>query len=161
MSRPTLSVNQTDYKMNSENRFEVDGALGAMRFIKSHKSYKACYWTPARLERIFDGIALHGTVGIHPFKNVDSKWITASVGFDGVNLTPDEVPIAKFNSIVAAYPKDDFQAGAIETFTWMAATKPDAVYNTFVEPFGTAYVPGFNATGHRSFDRITAGWNPQ
>ncbi|KAI0096936.1 hypothetical protein GGR51DRAFT_487943 [Nemania sp. FL0031] len=144
-----------------DNRFEVDGALGALRFIKEHKSYKPCYWNAARLERIFDGIALHGTVGIHPYKNVDSKWITNSVGFDGVNFTPEEVPTAEFNSVVAEFPKETFQAGAIETFTWMAATKPDATYNTFVEPFGTAYVPGYNATGHRSFDRITAGWNPQ
>ncbi|KAH8156049.1 hypothetical protein CIB48_g12197 [Xylaria polymorpha] len=144
-----------------ENRFEVDGALGAVRFIKEHKSYTPCVWTDARLERIFDGIALHGTVGIHPFKNIDSKWITASVGFDGVNFQPTDVPADKFASIVAEYPKDSFQKGAIDTFTWMAATKPDATYNTFVEPFGTAYVDGYNATGHRSFDRITANYSPQ
>ncbi|KAI1183516.1 hypothetical protein F5B17DRAFT_434536 [Nemania serpens] len=146
--------------ITKENRFEVDGALGTLKFIKSHKSYRPSVWTPARLERIYDGIALHGSVGIHPYKNVDSKWITNSVGYDGVNFFPAEVPTDKFNSVVAKYPKDNFQKGAIETFTWLAATKPDAVYNTFVEPFGTYYVPGFNATGHRSFDRITTGWVP-
>ncbi|KAK5637044.1 hypothetical protein RRF57_012756 [Xylaria bambusicola] len=146
--------------VTKENRFEVDGGLGAVRWIKAHKSYSPCVWTEARLERIFDGIALHGTFGIHPFKNIDTKWITNSVGFDGVNFTPPEVPIAKFNSVIAEFPKDSFQKGAIETFTWMAATKPNGTYNTFVEPFGTHYVPGYNSTGKHSFDRITAGWNP-
>ena len=103
--------------MNRENRFEVDGALGAVDFIKKHKSYKPCVWTETRLERIFDGIALHGTFSIHPFKNIDTKWITNSVGYDGVNFTPQEVPLDKFNSIIAVYPKDDFQKGAIDTFT--------------------------------------------
>lgn len=147
--------------ISHENRFEVDGALGAVRFIKEHKSYKPCYWSEARLERIFDGIALHGTVGIHPYKNVDSKWITASVGYDGVNFMPADVPSDKFDSIVAEYPKDTFQKGAIDTFTWLAATKPAATYNTFVEPFGTAYVPGYNSTGQHSFDRITRGYKPE
>ncbi|KAI0424212.1 hypothetical protein F5Y09DRAFT_325050 [Xylaria sp. FL1042] len=144
--------------VTKERRFEVDGGLGAVAFIKAHKSYKPSIWTEARLERIFDGIALHGTFGIHPYKNVDSKWITNSVGFDGVNYTPVEVPSDKFDSIVAKFPKDSFQKGAIETFTWMCATKPNGTYNTFVEPFGTHYVPGYNATGKHSFDRITAGW---
>ncbi|KAI0509570.1 hypothetical protein F5B22DRAFT_616018 [Xylaria bambusicola] len=146
--------------VTKENRFEVDGGLGAVRWIKAHKSYKSCVWTEARLERIFDGIALHGTFGIHPFKNIDTKWITNSVGFDGVNFTPQEVPIEKFNSVVAEFPKDSFQKGAIDTFTWMAATKPNGTYNTFVEPFGTHYVPGYNSTGKHSFDRITAGYVP-
>ncbi|KAI1348076.1 hypothetical protein F5Y01DRAFT_228771 [Xylaria sp. FL0043] len=144
--------------VTKDRRFEVDGALGATAFIKAHKSYKPSVWTEARLERIYDGIALHGTFGIHPYKNVDSKWITNSVGFDGVNYTPVEVPSDKFDSIVAKFPKDSFQTGAIETFTWMCATKPNGTYNTFVEPFGTHYVPGYNATGKHSFDRITAGW---
>lgn len=43
----------------------------------------------------------------------------------------------------------------------MAATKPNGTYNTFVEPFGTAYVKGYNATGKHSFDRITAGFTPE
>ncbi|KAI1423391.1 hypothetical protein F5Y12DRAFT_716342 [Xylaria sp. FL1777] len=144
--------------VTKENRFEVDGALGAMAFIKAHKSYKPSVWTDNRLERIYDGIALHGTFGIHPYKNVDSKWITNSVGFDGVNYTPVEVPSDKFASIIAKFPKENFQKGAIDTFTWMCATKPNGTYNTFVEPFGTAYVPGYNSTGKHSFDRITAGY---
>ncbi|GAP88048.1 hypothetical protein SAMD00023353_3201000 [Rosellinia necatrix] len=144
--------------VTKENRFEVDGALGAVRWIKAHKSYKPCYWSEARLERIFDGIALHGTQGIHAYKNIDSKWITNSVGYDGVNFTPEDVPTEAFNNIVAAYPKETFQKGAIDTFTWLAATKPEATYNTFVELFGTNYVPGYNATGHHSFDRITKGY---
>ncbi|KAI0910164.1 hypothetical protein F4823DRAFT_591356 [Ustulina deusta] len=146
--------------VTKENRFEVDGGLGAMRWIKAHKSYKPYIWTEARLERIYDGIALHGTFGIHPYKNVDSKWITESIGYDGVNYMPVEVPSDKFESTVAEFPKYNFQKGAIDTFTWMATTKPNGTYNTFVEPFGTHYVPGYNSTGKHSFDRITAGYTP-
>jgi hypothetical protein len=114
-------------------------------------------WTEERLERVFDGIALHGTSGIHMYKNIDSKWITSSIGYDGINTIPTDVPSDKYKSILAEFPNQTFQKGAIETFTWLAATKPDATYNNFVELFGTAYVTGYNATGHHNFDRIVAG----
>ncbi|KAI0203392.1 hypothetical protein F4808DRAFT_43393 [Astrocystis sublimbata] len=146
--------------VSKDRRFEVDGALGAVQFIKSHPSYCASTWTPARLERVFDGIALHGTVGIHEYKNIDTMWITESIGYDGVNFQPPIVPPAKFDSIVAELPKDNFQKGAIDTFSWMCATKAESTYNTFVQDFGTAYIEGYNATGHRSFDRVTAGYVP-
>ncbi|KAI0399498.1 hypothetical protein F4802DRAFT_34650 [Xylaria palmicola] len=146
--------------VSKDKRFEVDGALGAVKWVKEHKSYKPCYWNEKRLERLFDGIALHGTVGIHPYKNIDTKWITESIGYDGIDYQAPEVPPEKFDSIVAQFPKETFQKGAIETFNWMCATKPEVTYNTFLEPFGDAYVDGYNSTGHRSFDRITVGYNP-
>ncbi|KAI1812733.1 hypothetical protein GGS20DRAFT_518478 [Poronia punctata] len=143
--------------ISHDNRFEVDGALGALKFIKDHKTTKKD-WSDARLERVYDGISLHGTIGIHPYKNVDSRWITASIGYDGVNTVPEDVPEDKYKSIIAEFPTDEFQKGAVETFTWLAKTKPEASYNNFIQDFGTAFVHGFNATGHRQFDRITRGY---
>ncbi|KAI0388852.1 hypothetical protein F5Y17DRAFT_463295 [Xylariaceae sp. FL0594] len=143
--------------ISHENRFEVDGALGAMKFIKQHKGWQKS-WSDARLERVYDGISLHGTVGIHQYKNVDSRWITSSIGYDAINTVPKDVPADKYKSINAQFPSTDFQKGAVDTFTWLAATKPEASYNNFIQDFGTAFVPGFNATGHRQFDRITAGY---
>jgi hypothetical protein len=108
-----------------------------MKFIKEHKGCKKS-WTDSRLERIYDGIALHGTIGIHQYKNVDSRWITASIGYDGVNTSPADVPEDKYKSIIAEFPTTGFQRGAVETFTWLAATKPEAAYNNFIQDFGTA-----------------------
>lgn len=73
---------------------------------------------------------------------------------------PADIPTEKYKSIVAAFPTTGFQEGAIKTLTQMAATKPDVVYYNFIEPFGTAYVPGFNATGEQGLDRITSGYVP-
>ncbi|KAI1347229.1 hypothetical protein F5Y01DRAFT_249514 [Xylaria sp. FL0043] len=138
---------------NSDHRFEIDGAVGAVNFVKKHKDVKN--WDEYRLEKLHDGIALHASPGLNYGKNQDVQTILASINFDNPGGRAPEIPEKPYNSIVKALPNNDILAGTNETWTWLAQTKPDAVYNTVLEPFGTAYVSGFNATGHRVFDLIT------
>ncbi|KAI1128230.1 hypothetical protein F5Y10DRAFT_180234 [Nemania abortiva] len=142
-----------------DNRFEVDGALGAVKFVKSHKDAKN--WDPVRLEKVYDGISLHGSPGIQVGKNLDVQWTLSSISFDNPGARNPLIPEAQFNSVVAALPNQDILFGTNETWVWLAATKPIATYNTIVEPFGTAYVPGYNAIGHRIFDLINPGFVSQ
>lgn len=138
--------------ISADKRFEIDGALGAVKFIKNHPDAK--HWDPVRLEKVYDGIALHGSPGLSVGKNPDVQFILASIGFDNPGNPSPLIPVEKFNSVVKALPNDDITFGTNETWVWLAATKPEATYNTIVEPFGTAFVPGYNAVGHRIFDLI-------
>ncbi|KAI1187843.1 hypothetical protein F5B17DRAFT_299527 [Nemania serpens] len=138
--------------VSPDKRFEIDGALGAVKFVKGHKAAKD--WDAVRLEKLHDGIALHGSPGLQEGKNLDVQWILQSVQFDNPGTPNPLIPIASFNSVVKGLPNDDILFGTNETWVWLATTKPAATYNTIVEPFGTAFVPGYNAVGHRIFDII-------
>ncbi|KAI1179496.1 hypothetical protein F4777DRAFT_600343 [Nemania sp. FL0916] len=143
--------------VSPDKRFEIDGALGAVKFVKSHKDAKN--WDAFRFEKLYDGIALHASPGLQEGKNLDSKTILASIGYDNPGARNPAIPEDKFNSIVAGLPNQDITFGTNQTWVWLCATKPEATYNTVVEPFGTAYVPGYNAVGHRIFDLINPNFH--
>jgi hypothetical protein len=110
--------------------------LGAQKFIRSHRD--ARQWDEARLEKVYDGISLHGSPGVGVGKNADVVWILNSITFDNPGARDPRIPEKQYNSIVAKFPNTDITFGTNETWTWLAATKPIATYNTIVEPFGTA-----------------------
>ncbi|TGJ80614.1 hypothetical protein E0Z10_g8153 [Xylaria hypoxylon] len=138
--------------VSTEYRFETDGALGAVKFVKGHKDAKK--WDEYRLQKLHDGIALHGSPGLSVGKNQDVQTTLLSIGFDNPGQRPEQVPEKEYLSILKGLPNNDITYGTNLTWTWLAATKPAATYNTIVEPWGTAYVPGYNATGHRVFDIV-------
>lgn len=138
------------------HRFEVDGGVGAVNFIKSHPCAKK-EWDELRLGWVYDAIALQAISDIPDFKSIQTQWMIKSVGFEFPGPQSSLIRTADYASILKEFPNDYLFRGTNETFTWMAATKPDAIYNTFIQDFGTAYVPGFNATGHRLFDVIQGG----
>ncbi|KAI1751203.1 hypothetical protein F4782DRAFT_506182 [Xylaria castorea] len=136
--------------ISPDMRFEIDGALGATKFVKGHRDAKN--WDPVRLEKVYDGIALHGSPGLQVGKNLDVQWILKSITFDNPGSRDPAIPEAQYKSVLEGLPASDIGFGTNETWVWLAATKPIATYNTIVEPFGTAFVPGYNAVGHRVFD---------
>ncbi|KAI0514882.1 hypothetical protein F5B22DRAFT_608744 [Xylaria bambusicola] len=139
-----------------EHRFEVDGGAGALKFIQQHPCSKK-EWPELRQMWVYDAIALQAISDIPDFKSIQTQWMIRSVGFEFPGPRSPLIKDEDYDSILAAFPNDYLFRGTNETFTWMAATKPNAVYNTFIQDFGTAYVPGFNATGHRLFDVIQGG----
>ncbi|KAI1271392.1 hypothetical protein F5Y07DRAFT_383039 [Xylaria sp. FL0933] len=139
-----------------EHRFEVDGGVGALKFIQEHPCAKK-EWDELRLMWVYDAITLQAIADIPDFKSIQTQWMIKSVGFEFPGPRSPLIKDEDYDSILAKFPNDYLFRGTNETFTWMAATKPDAIYNTFIQDFGTAYVPGFNATGHRLFDVIQGG----
>jgi hypothetical protein len=122
--------------VSKDKRFEVDGALGAQKFVKSHKH--AGYWDEYRLEKVYDAIALHGSPGTGVGKNPDVYWVLQSIGFDNPGSRAPAIPEKDYNNVIKAFPNNDISFGTNQTWIWLAATKPDATYNTIVEPFGVA-----------------------
>src|ERR1700733_3377321 len=73
------------YRSPSE-RFEVDGANTARRFLQKHGV------SEASIDVVWDAIALHTTPGIPKWKKAEVALVTAGVELDVLGLGYDELP---------------------------------------------------------------------
>ncbi|KAI0110489.1 hypothetical protein GGR51DRAFT_93856 [Nemania sp. FL0031] len=136
---------------SNDKRFEVDAAIYTVNFLKENG--KKGEWPASRLQNVWHGIALHGTSNIGLFSpEVNVAFIVESINMDYPGPHPD-FPVEDYNNIIAMYPMDGLGEGTNKAFTHIAATKPAVTYDTFLEPWGVAFVEGYNPVGHRLFDR--------
>ncbi|GAW23119.1 hypothetical protein EKO27_g5178 [Xylaria grammica] len=146
--------------VTQEDRFEVDSGVAAVNFVKDQIKNDKCSskkWSASRLEKLYDGIALQTEQSIIKYKNVEAQWIVNSVGFEFPGPRNPLIPEAAYNSVLAAYPNDYLFRGSNITFTYLAGAKPVGTYNTFLQDFGEAYVPGYDPSGYTFFDLIHEG----
>lgn len=146
--------------MCRDQRFEVDSGFAAVQIVKDAIKGDKCAekkWTESRLEKLYDGISLQTELSIITGKNLQSQWIVNSVGLEFPGPRNPLIPEADYNNVLAAYPNDYLFRGSNLTFTYLAGAKPAGSYNTFLQDFGEAYVPGYNASGHRLFDILLEG----
>ncbi|CAJ2502345.1 Uu.00g097390.m01.CDS01 [Anthostomella pinea] len=137
--------------VTSDKRFEIDGAIGSRKFITSHPN--ADQWDLNRQQLVWDAISLHGTTSISEYKQEDVRTIVRSIGMDYEGEHPG-IPADINAEILAEFPTDGFLQGTDDTFIWFCTSKPNATYDTWVQPWGEAFVPGYSAVGHRLFDRV-------
>ncbi|KAI1821087.1 hypothetical protein F4861DRAFT_486395 [Xylaria intraflava] len=136
-----------------ENRFEVDSANGARTFVRSHPEGKK--WSETKVQQMWDAITLQGAYGIASHKEplVWGSINGIAVDYQGAGAFGINQTI--IDQVTAVFPDDDLLVGTNDTFKWFCETKADTTYDTWVEPWGTLFVDGYNATGHRQVDRFT------
>ncbi|KAI0975613.1 hypothetical protein F4678DRAFT_456967 [Xylaria arbuscula] len=137
-----------------DQRFEADSGLAAINYVKAHPSARG--WDDARLEKMYDGIALQIERSLVANKNVQSRFIVQSVAWEIPGPRDPRIPEKDYNNILALFPNHYASRGTLDTFTWFAAHKPNGTYNNAMEAFGLENVPGYNSTGHRLYDTISA-----
>ncbi|KAI1302588.1 hypothetical protein F5Y03DRAFT_361180 [Xylaria venustula] len=136
---------------STDKRFEVDAAIYTANFLRENGVKGE--WTPQRIQNVWHGIALHGTSSIGLFSEApDVAVIVDSINMDYPGPHP-KFPAEVYDAIIAEFPMDGLGEGTNKAFTHIAATKPDVTYDTFLEPWGVAFVEGYNPVGHRLFDR--------
>lgn len=111
--------------VSSNKRFEVDGAIGARDFIRSHPDGKK--WDHRRVQLVFDSIALHGTPSISAWKEPEVNAVNLGV-FHDVEKPGPHIDPAVFERIVALYPRDDIRLGLQNKVVWYCRTKPETTY---------------------------------
>ncbi|KAI1814472.1 hypothetical protein GGS20DRAFT_409951 [Poronia punctata] len=140
--------------VSTDKRFEVDGAIGARTWLAEHPIGR--FWSKDRVRKVYQAIALHGSGTIADFFELDEATIVDSIGLDyrgpGKGVTPEV-----YNRVAKEFPQDELLSGTNQTFTWFAQTKPATTYDTWLQPWGDNYVPGYSAVGYRSFDMVTGG----
>ncbi|KAI0186619.1 hypothetical protein F4808DRAFT_466542 [Astrocystis sublimbata] len=140
--------------VSKDKRFEIDGAIGARTWLSEHPTGKD--WEPSRVRKVFQSIALHGSSSIANYFELEEAVIVQSIGQD-YRGPVNGVSQSSYDAVAKQFPQTELLSGTNKTFTWFAQTKPEVTYDTWLEPWGTAFVPGYSAVGHRQFDFVTGG----
>lgn len=93
-----------------DKRFEVDGANAARDFLKSHG------YPEQSLQRVWDTIALHTTIGIAEYKEPEVALMYSGVGLDVMGEGYEHLSTENREAIIKAFPRTDFKQKIIPTF---------------------------------------------
>lgn len=138
--------------VSQDRRFEVDGAMAARDFIRSHPDAHA--WSEARIQKVWDGIALHTEQSIVPYKELDVRVIPLGVTMDFMGPGVGNVSDEAYREIGKAFPKDEFFNMVNDTLIWLCGSKGQTTIDTWIQPWGEEYVEGYEVKGRRAFDNI-------
>ncbi len=109
---------------SAHERFEIDGANAARRFLEAHGLPEQQVMT------VWESIALHTTPEIPRYKQPEVRLVTLGVEYDVLGLHHDDVPPAKREAIVSAHPRTDFKAGIVRAFYEGMREKPETTFGT-------------------------------
>ncbi|MEU6678799.1 HD domain-containing protein [Streptomyces sp. NPDC046925] len=124
------------YQTQAE-RFEVDGADAARRFLRSRRM-------PAeRVEVVWDAIALHTSVGIATRKRPEIAMICVGSGLDFAGNDLQQIPSDILEEILTAFPRKGFKQDAIDNILSLCRTKPTSVLMHPFAEVGRRHIPDF------------------
>ncbi|KAI1168842.1 hypothetical protein F5B18DRAFT_596926 [Nemania serpens] len=137
--------------VSTDKRFEVDGAIGARTWLSEHPIGK--HWDADRVRKVFQSISLHGSGSIVDYFELEEVVIVQSIGQD-YHGPVNGVAQSTYDRIAKQFPQTELLSGTNLTFVWLAQTKPATTYDTWLQPWGDAFVSGYSAVGRRAFDSI-------
>lgn len=128
----------SEYSSETE-RFEVDGANAARRFLTSHG-------IPAETaQTAWEAIALHTTPGVTQYMKPEVSLLFSGVGLDVLGEGFDDFPADLREQIVAEYPRDNFKEGIVKAFFGGFAHKPGSTWGTVKADVCERYIPGYKS----------------
>jgi hypothetical protein len=122
---------------SADERFEIDGANAARRFLERHGLPEAEVMT------VWESIALHTTPEVPRYKQPEVALVTAGVELDVLGQGFDDVPAAVREEVVSAHPRTGFKAGIVDAFAGGMRSKPDTAFGTMNVDILEAKVPGY------------------
>lgn len=118
-------------------RFEIDGADAAAAFLEERN------YSEAKTALVWDAIALHSSMEIAERKQTEVGLLHLGVFMDaGRNAA--RLPLAFFNEVFAAYPRDGFSAEFYQRLAEVIRRKPHTAYLNFKTDIARRHVHGFN-----------------
>ncbi|MGW4464912.1 HD domain-containing protein [Micromonospora sp. NPDC004704] len=138
----------TDRYRRTDQRFEIDGADEARRFLLAHDL------DSDSVRRVWTGIALHTTPGIPEFMEPEVALVTAGVETDVLGIGYDDLDPATIAAVTEAHPRPDFKRQILAAFTNGFRDRPDTTFGTVNADVLAHFVPGFTRT---DFVRVIEG----
>ena len=133
---------------DEEQRFEIDGADHARKFMLDHGF-------PARsADTVWTAIALHTTPGIPDRLGPEIAATARGVLTDVVGLGLEALDPAQVEEVIAAHPRGDFKNEFLQAFVDGLAHRPDTTYGTVNADVLEHFVPGFRRTS--MVERVTS-----
>lgn len=126
-----------DAYMSPDERFEVDGADAARRFLDE-------WHVPRRRsDVVWDAIALHTMSGIAVRKSPEIAMVSLGAGMDAGGANLDQLSPTAVDAVLAAFPRLGFKQASIQTIVSLCEKKPFAqLLHPFAE-VGRRHVPDF------------------
>jgi HD superfamily phosphodiesterase len=124
----------------TDQRFEIDGADEARRFLESHGI------TGEAADRVWTGIALHTTPEIPLHMAPEIALITRGVELDVLGIGYDAITPDQRASVVAAHPRPDFKNQILTAFTNGTKNRPETTFGNVKSDVLEHFLPGFQPT---------------
>jgi HD superfamily phosphodiesterase len=124
----------------TDQRFEIDGADEARRFLHSHGI------TGEPADRVWTSIALHTTPAIPLHMAPEIALVTRGVELDVLGIGYHAVSDEQRAAVVAAHPRPDFKNQILAAFTEGIKDRPDTTFGNVKADVLAHYVPGFRRT---------------
>lgn len=130
----------TDTYRGRTQRFELDGADEARRFLTAHGIAEA------DVRKVWEGIALHTTPEVPWRLEPEVALVTAGVETDVLGIGRADLAKEDIAEVTEAHPRPDFKRQIIEAFAGGFGHRPDSTFGTVNGDVLEHLVPGFRHT---------------
>ncbi|WUD76911.1 HD domain-containing protein [Streptomyces sp. NBC_00510] len=127
----------TDTYARTDQRFEIDGADEARRFLLEHDVAED------RARVVWEAIALHTTPEIPWHMAPEIALVTSGVEVDVLGFGYDEITPEEREAVVAVHPRPDFKNNILKEFTHGIAPRPGTTFGNVKADVLERFVPGF------------------
>ncbi|MFE7633325.1 HD domain-containing protein [Kitasatospora sp. NPDC057518] len=121
----------------TDQRFEIDGADEARRFLAAHGI------TGEPAQRVWTAIALHTTPEIPLHMAPEIALITRGVELDVLGIGYHAISAEQRAAVVTAHPRPDFKNRILAAFTDGIKARPDTTFGNVKADVLAHFVPGF------------------
>jgi hypothetical protein len=119
-----------------EKRFEIEGANAARAFARQQGL------DDARVQLIWDSVALNSTPSIGLYKEAEVALCTAGIGVE-FGFQYDQIPPHEMKIILTEFPRLDMKRRFADSVCRVVKAKPETTYDNFAGDFGERFVPGY------------------
>jgi hypothetical protein len=130
----------TERYRRTDQRFEIDGADEARRFLHQHGI------TGEAADRVWTAIALHTTPEIPLHLPAEVALVTRGVELDVLGVGYDAITDAQRAAVTEAHPRPDFKNRILEAFTDGIQDRPATTFGNVKSDVLEHFVPGFHHT---------------
>src|SRR4051812_28171766 len=111
-----------DGHRSEHERFEIDGANAARRFLEGHGVPEE------RVMTVWESIALHTTPQIPRYKQPEVRLVNWGVEYDIPGRHFDDLVARERDHVIAAHPRPGFKEGILEALAGSLRDKPETAY---------------------------------
>lgn len=127
----------TETYRRTDQRFEIDAADEARRFLLAHGI------PAAEAAKVWNGIALHTTPEIPLHMEPEVALVTRGVELDVLGLGYDAITEAQRAAVLAAHPRPDFKNQILAAFTEGLRDRPETTFGNVKADVLAHFLPGF------------------
>lgn len=127
----------TDRFRRTDQRFEIDGADEARRFLRSHGI------TDEQADRVWTSIALHTTPEIPLHMSAEIALLTRGVELDVLGIGYHAISDEQRAAVVTAHPRPDFKNRILAAFTEGLKDRPETTFGNVKTDVLAHHLPGF------------------